>query len=87
MKTITLTYSTDDELKRKLLAIYMSLQEWTPYAVVRKRFALHLSPSAFSMRLARFEKRGGTFPKQMGAAGFKILQLKVTPELAEELAK
>lgn len=85
--TFTVAYENEDQLKRKLFAVYMSLQEWIRYDVVRERFASHLSPSAFTMRIARFEQRGGRFPKIMGPAHRKILRLKVTPELAEVLLK
>lgn len=83
--TIRIRYHSEAELKRKLFAIYMSLEGWQSYRDVKERFAPHTHPATFSMRLRRFRERGGTFPEKRGAAGRKLLELKVTPELAEHL--
>lgn len=70
-----------DELLRKLL-----ISKMEPYEKVRARYPEHTAPG-FTMRLKRFERAGGQFPKVMGAKGKRILRMVVTPLLDVHLRK
>lgn len=79
----TFRYRDNEDLIRQLDSLLTRLLErpkLTPYAVIRARYP-HLKPSAFTMRLRRFERAGGFIPKQMGDRSRKIAALHVTPAL------
>lgn len=70
-----------DTMLRKLLETQME-----PYEQVRARYPEHTAPG-FTMRLKRFERAGGIFPKEMGAKGKRIIRLAITPALDAHLRK
>lgn len=82
-------YRDTEDLIRQLDALLTKLLErpkLTDYATMRARYP-HLNPSAFTMRLRRFERAGGFFPRQMGDRSRKIAALFVTPALDAHLRK
>ena len=70
----------DMELQR-LLAVRME-----DYRVIRSRYP-GLKAPAFTMRLKRFLRAGGTFPHATGRKGKRILEMAVTPALDAWLRK
>lgn len=85
----TFSYATQADLIFQLQSTAAKLLRsvpMEPYCDVRKRYQ-HLSPSAFTMRLRRFELAGGTFPNRKGRKGEKIQEMFVTFPLSEWLGK
>jgi hypothetical protein len=83
MHVHTFRYRDQDDLIRQLDALLTKLlasPKLTAYATIRARYP-HLKPSAFTMRLRRFEKAGGFFPRKMGPCGRKTLKMFVPPAL------
>lgn len=84
----TFNYQDKQDLIRQLDAMLQKLldNEMEDYVKVRARYPEHGAP-AFTMRLKRFERAGGQFPKVMGLKGKRILRLCVTPALDAWLRK
>lgn len=87
--THTFRYRDQEDLTRQVDALLAKLLErpaLTAYATIKARYP-HLTPSAFTMRLRRFERGGGYFPRRFHARGRKIEALFVTPALDAHLRK
>lgn len=89
MLTHTFRYRDEEDLMRQmdsLLARLLERPKLTRYAIIRARYP-HLKPSAFTMRLRRFERAGGYFPKRLGYRGRRIEAMFVTPALDQHLRR
>lgn len=78
----TFTYKDQTDFVQQIDDLIARLQEMEPYEKVRARYPHIKTAGAFSMRLKRFK---GTFPKQMGPEGKRIIKLSVTRELHAHL--
>lgn len=89
MHSHTLKYRDEEDLIRQLDSLLQRLltrPKLTAYLKIRARYP-HLKPSAFTMRLRRFERAGGYFPRKLGYKGRKIEALFVPPALDAHLRK
>jgi hypothetical protein len=85
----TFRYESKADLIYQLETLLPKLLSDAPmeaYPDVRKRY-LHLSASAFTMRLRRFERNGGIFPHRKGRKGVQIRELFLTHALDVYLRK
>lgn len=74
----TFTYTSESDFVAQMDDLVVRMKGMESYDTVRARYPHILSASAFCMRLKRFP---GTFPKQTGPGGKRIVKLAVTREL------